>query len=278
MAPAAARALAILTEPRHWLSRSARNDYLILFINPLLQVTLLSTLALNFGAITGCIGAALAWLGVHGQTTGWLAALLGLALTIALFVVDDLARWTTHYLQHRIPVLWEFHKVHHSAEVLNFLTVQRHHPLDPLFTMATIGIGTAAVNGLFIGLFGDHLTVATLAGANIFRVAANALGGVLRHSPFWLGFGGPVERWLVSPAMHHIHHSNDPRHYDTNFGTALAIWDRMAGTLLPSAGEHVRDFGIGEETRQFQSLGAIYLGPLQAVARRFGLPRRRPVC
>ena len=260
------KVLTTLFEPRQWLSRSARNDYLILFINPLLQVTILSWLVVNFGAVASWIVTSLTWFGVHGQSTGLVAACLGLVLTAALFVVDDLARWLTHYLQHRIPVLWEFHKVHHSAEVLNFLTVQRHHPLDPLLTTAVIGLSTAAVNGLFIGLFGDHLTIATVAGANVFRAAANALGGVLRHSPFWLSFGSPVERWLVSPAMHHMHHSSDPRHFDNNFGTALSVWDRLAGTLRLADGAPVTDFGIGAETRQFQTLPAIYLGPLRRVA------------
>lgn len=259
--PFAAKLLA----PATWTSRSARNDYLILLINPVLQVTLLSFLALNYAIIGQWIAAALTWAGVHGQATGGGALLAGLALTAALFVADDFARWSTHYLQHRVPLLWEFHKVHHSAEVLNFLTVQRHHPLDPLFTTAVIGIVTALVNGVFIGLFGDHLTIATVAGANIFRVASNALGGLLRHSPFWLSFGGATERWLVSPAMHHIHHSSDPKHYDTNFGTALSVWDRWAGTIYFADGAPVTDFGVGEETLHFHSLTAIYLGPLQRV-------------
>ena len=252
-----------LLDRNTWTSRSAVNDYLILFINPVLQVTLLSGLALNYAVIGQAIAAALTWAGVHGQTTDNYAILAGLALTIVLFIADDFARWLTHYLQHRVPLLWEFHKVHHSAEVLNFFTVQRHHPLDPLFTTAVIGIVTALVNGLFIGVFGNHLTIATVAGANIFRIASNALGGLLRHSPFWLSFGAPTERWLVSPAMHHIHHSSDPKHYDTNFGTALSIWDRWAGTIYFAGAEPVTDFGVGEETERFQTLRAIYLRPLQ---------------
>ena len=254
-----------LFAPAQWLSRSARNDYLILFINPILLATIFSGLALNYAAVGQWLVAALTWAGVHGQATNGTALLFGLALTAALFVADDLARWLTHYLQHRVPMLWEFHKVHHSAEVLNFLTVQRHHPFDPLFTTAVIGIVTAAVNGVFIAMAGDHLTITTVAGANVLRVASNMLGGMLRHSPFWLSFGGSIERWLVSPAMHHIHHSSDPKHFDSNFGTALSVWDRLAGTISYADGAPVTDFGIGEETGHFQSLSAIYVSPVRRV-------------
>ena len=75
--------------------------------------------------------------------------------------------------------------------------------------------------------------------------------------------GTAVERWLVSPAMHHIHHSSDPQHYDSNFGTALAVWDRLAGTLCFAGTVPVTAFGLGAETPQFHSLANIYFGPLK---------------
>ena len=252
----------LMLDAATWTSVSARNDIWILLLNPLLQATILAAFVVDFRGLGSWVADMLRGLGVHGEAHDAAAVAWGLALTAALFLVDDLARWLTHYLQHRIPALWEFHKVHHSAEVLGFLTVQRHHPVDPLLTTAAIGIGVAVVNGVFIALAGDHLTLWTLAGANVFRVVANALGGVLRHSPFWVGFGPVVERWIVSPAMHHIHHSGDPRHYDSNFGTSLSVWDRMAGTLLLSRGERVERFGIGEETAEFRTLRAIYLRPI----------------
>lgn len=257
-----------LLDRETWLGVSARNDYMIAVINPVLQVTLLSFLAVNWRPVAEAVTSALTAVGVRGEAHDAAATAAGLALTIALFVADDFMRWITHYWQHRIPWLWEFHKVHHSAEVLNFVTLHRHHPIDSLLTTLATGLSAAVVTGAFIALFGDHLTVWTVAGANVLRVAANSLGGVLRHSPFWLSFGPLWERWLVSPAMHHIHHSEDPAHFDRNFGTALAIWDRLCGTHLAADGPAVTRFGLGEETRLFHSLGAIYLEPFRRLADR----------
>ena len=120
------------------------------------------------------------------------------------------------------------------------------------------------INGVFIGLFGAKVTVETIAGANIFLFVFNVCGGVLRHSPFWISFGPNVERWLISPAMHQIHHSEKLAHFDRNLGGSLAIWDRMFGTLyIPKAGE-VESFGIGAETTDFRSLRVIFFRPFAA--------------
>ena len=53
---------------------------------------------------------------------------VGLAATLTTAVLGDFAVFYFHLLQHRIPFLWELHKVHHSAEVLTPLTVYRLHP------------------------------------------------------------------------------------------------------------------------------------------------------
>ena len=121
--------------------------------------------------------------------------------------------------------------------------------------------------------FGDTLTPLTIAGANAFWVLANIFGGILRHSPFPISFGATIERWIVSPAMHQIHHSDHPEHYDANMGGTLAIWDRMAGTLIITEGQTVTSFGIGDETKDFRSLKEIYLRPFVNV---FGWLWKRP--
>jgi len=259
-----------LMDRETWIGTSARNDYLILFINPVIQIVLVSWAFANMGLVSGAIADGLRGLGVgrgaEAAASLWVAG----ALTLTLFVVDDFLRWFIHYLYHRVPVLWEFHKVHHSAEVLNFATANRLHPVEAISTALVITATVAAVNGVFIAFAGDKLTVATLAGANIVWVAFNVAGGALRHSPFWLSFGPRLERWFVSPAMHHIHHSDDPRHFDKNMGGSLAIWDRMAGTLhIPQRGE-IAGFGIGPETAEYRSVGRLYLRPFAKAAHLLG--------
>ena len=253
-----------------WLSKSALNDYIILVITPIMKLTVLAWATVNWKAVSGFVVSALKALGVAGTANDATAASLGIALTLSLFVVDDFLRWYVHYLFHRIPELWEFHKVHHSAEVLNFATSERFHPLELVVTGATLALGMGVVNGLFIGFFGDKLTITTIAGANVFLFLFNVCGGVLRHSPFWISFGPVVEKWVISPAMHQIHHSDRPEHFDRNLGGSLAIWDRMFGTLHIPKGREIERFGIGAETPDFRSMEVIMLRPFEAAARLFG--------
>lgn len=250
-----------------WTSRSAINDYIILVITPAMRLTILSWAAVNWVQVKNFVVSTLTALGVSGTVNDNTAIGLGVALTITLFIVDDFLRWYVHYTFHRIPELWEFHKVHHTAEVLNFATAERHHPMEVLITAAVLTTAYGVVNGIFIALFGPHVTVTTIAGANIFLFVFNLAGGALRHSPFWISFGPRVERWIISPAMHQIHHSDKVEHFDRNMGGSLAIWDRMFGTLHIPQGREIEGFGIGEETRDFRSMEVIMLRPFQACAR-----------
>jgi sterol desaturase/sphingolipid hydroxylase (fatty acid hydroxylase superfamily) len=247
-----------------WLSTSALNDYFIVVLTPVLRLTVLSWTTIHWQAVSNWVSSTLIGFGVTGAATDGTAIMLGFALTLTLFVVDDFLRWLVHYYFHVIPELWEFHKVHHTAEVLNFTTADRQHPVEVIATGAILSLAYGLINGLFIGLFGDNLTVTTVAGANIFLFVFNICGGVLRHSPFWISFGPTVEKWVISPAMHQIHHSDNPKHFDTNMGGSLAVWDRIFGTLyIPKEEEHIK-YGIGEETKDFRSLGVIYGRPFAA--------------
>ena len=257
-----------LLDKEMWLSPSARNDYVIVVLTPVLRLTVLSALMIHWEPVSAWVVSALHSAGVSGTATDGAAIALGIALTLTLFVVDDLLKWFAHYMFHAIPELWEFHKVHHSAEQLNFVTADRHHPFEVIATTALTTFAYGLVNGLFIGLFGDKLTVSTIMGANVFLFVFNICGGALRHSPFYISFGPAIEKWIISPAMHQIHHSDKVEHFDHNFGGSLAVWDRIAGSLhLAGDKSTIERFGIGEETREFRSLSVIYFRPFTAAAR-----------
>ena len=263
-----------------WLSPSAINDYIIMVLAPVLRISIFSFAIINAKAVTQFVVSTLHSAGVSGSVNDATATGLGIVLTLTLFLADDFFRFYLHYLFHRIPELWEFHKVHHSAEVLNFATSERHHPVELVATAAFMAVLYGSINGAFIAAFGGKLTVATIAGANIFLFVFNFFGGVLRHSPFWISFGPNVERWIISPAMHQIHHSEKIEHFDRNLGGSLSIWDRMFGTLhIPKAGE-IESFGIGGETADFRSLSVIYFRPFTAAAellsKRFKPARSNP--
>jgi len=251
-------------------SKSAINDYIIVVITPIMRLTILSWATINWSQVKDFVVSTLTALGVSGTVNDSTAIALGVVLTLTLFVVDDFLRWYVHFLFHRIPELWEFHKVHHSAEVLNFATAERHHPVEVLITVTVLTTAYGIINGIFIALFGEHVTVTSVAGANIFLFVFNLAGGALRHSPFWISFGPRAEKWVISPAMHQIHHSDKVEHYDRNMGGSLAVWDRMFGTLHIPRGREIEGFGIGEETRDFRSMEVIMLRPFQACAQLLG--------
>lgn len=255
-----------LLDKEVWLSASAINDYVIVVLTPVLRLTVLSALMIHWEPVSAWVVAALQSTGVSGTATDSTAVLLGIALTLTLFVVDDGLKFVAHYAFHAIPELWEFHKVHHSAEQLNFITADRHHPVEVVATAALTTVAYGLVNGVFIGLFGDKLTITTVLGANVFLFAFNIFGGALRHSPFWISFGPSVEKWVISPAMHQIHHSDKVEHFDRNFGGSLAIWDRLAGSLHLADKNDIERFGIGEETKDFRDLSVIYFRPFVAAA------------
>lgn len=245
-----------------WMSESAINDYLLLIARPVLMLTVLTWTIVHSQTIAGHVAAMLRAVGVNGTVNDGSALGLAMLLTLTLFLVDDFLRFYLHYLFHRIPWLWEFHKVHHSAEVLNFATAERIHPFEVIAANVTIAVVVGAVNGVFIALFGDTLTVQTVAGANIFLFVFNIFGGVLRHSPYWVSFGPVVERWVISPAMHQIHHSDDPKHFDKNMGGALSVWDRMFGTLYITTKEREAiTYGLGAETKEWRSFTALMFRP-----------------
>jgi sterol desaturase/sphingolipid hydroxylase (fatty acid hydroxylase superfamily) len=255
-----------------WLGRSAVNDYGLILVNALLMVLVFQYIKLDIAATTSAVRDALPPLA--GKSSAWAP----FAFAAALFVVDDFVRFFTHYCEHRVPALWELHKVHHSAEVLNFMTAERHHPLSLLVFQSLASLGVVAVNAGFILLVPGHISAAALLGGNAFWVATNLIGGVLRHSPVWISFGPRVERWLISPAQHQIHHSHAPEHFDRNFGGSLAVWDRMFGTLYLTTAERERiRYGLGEETQNYSSLGSLYLRPLSAIMRLFRKPSAHPV-
>lgn len=195
-----------------------------------------------------------------------------LSYTVVLFLVDDFMHYAVHWMLHRVPVLWAFHKVHHSAEVLTPLTAERFHPVELLIgaAMRTNGlvVVTLAFNHAYPGL-----PIWTIFGANALLFAFNLIAGPLRHSHVWFAFPPALSRWLVSPAMHQIHHSSEERHWDKNMGGSLAVWDRLAGTLYVPAEREQFALGVGPESARYRNLGHCYLAPFVEAANSAGMPR-----
>jgi sterol desaturase/sphingolipid hydroxylase (fatty acid hydroxylase superfamily) len=252
-----------------FLHPSARVDYLYFVVNRI-------AFPLLFGPLV--VGAAAASAG----TAGALAALLGpegpglaggpattLVFTLLTVLALDAGLFAAHWLQHRVPLLWEFHKVHHSAEVLTPITAYRMHPVDSLLSGWLSGLMTGVLHGVFVYLCVASPGIYLVLGLNAGLFAFYLTGYNLRHSHLWLAYPRPLSHILISPAQHQVHHSREPRHFDRNMGFIFAFWDWMAGTLYVPQGRESLQFGLGgEEHKDFNGVIALYLLPLRNVARR----------
>lgn len=256
----------LLLRKKYWWNRSTKIDYQVYFFNSVLKVLLFIPF-LDFGfRFSQWTVKGLLW--GHGDFGGTPATSLNLFLfTLMAFVWDDFLRFFHHYLMHRIPFLWEFHKTHHSARVLTPITLYRTHPLES--AMATIrnslSLGVAA--GAFIFLFESQMSLMTLFGVNLFGFVFNFLGSNLRHSHIPLSFG-IFENIFISPKMHQVHHSRDVRHFDKNFGVSFSFWDLMFQSRILSGG--VGSIRVGLDERHASTLFGHLVGPVTKLfSRRF---------
>ena len=252
---------------RLWTHPSARTDYKLFVANSI--VSPVTTLFAWASATLLGIRLAL-FLDAHVMASPQLAwsGPVTVAFSLALTAAIDLAQFLNHYLHHRVPFLWPFHAVHHSAEVLTPITAYRKHPFydvtKKFINAAVVGVFMAAV----IWAFGGQMRLWNILGTNAFYVAFLFFGVNLRHSHLWLDWGPVVDRVLISPAQHQIHHSVEPRHLNKNFGSIFAIWDWMAGTLYVPRGREEFRIGLGADAPQeHPTLRAAWLRPLLHFAR-----------
>ncbi|MEX0810828.1 MAG: sterol desaturase family protein [Chitinophagales bacterium] len=154
----------------------------------------------------------------------WLQLLL-------LFVIADFIQWNVHRMLHRIPWMWEFHKVHHSVKEMGFAAHLRFH------WMETIIYKTAQYIPLSMIGFG-------IADFFIVHIATVAIGH-MNHANIGWDYG-PLKYILNNPKMHIWHHSKElPKghRYGVNYGISLSLWDYLFKTAnIPGEG---RDITLG---------------------------------
>ncbi len=211
--------------------------------------------------------------GELGQATDRLTAPMLVLFTISMLLAYDISYYLYHNLQHRIPVLWELHKVHHSAEVMVGTTKDRVHPLDDIMNRVWDGLITGPVYGFWLFFAFDPLEL-TILGINVYVLRNIIMMDFVRHTHLKVSFGKLINGIILCPHYHQLHHSTNPKHFDKNFGLMLSIWDRMFGTLhIPEPAENF-SFGLGLESRDYQSTVGLYILPLRKIARLLGFGRR----
>lgn len=148
-----------------------------------------------------------------------LLGLTGVFELVAAFLLLDLSFYYWHVANHRVPVLWRFHNVHHIDPDLDVTTAFRFH-------FGEVGL-SAAFRATQVLLIGPSLTTFL-----IYEVAFQ-LGTLFHHSNLRMPLA--LERALnlvfVTPRMHGIHHSDIREENRTNFGVVFPWWDRLHRTL-----------------------------------------------
>ena len=184
-------------------------------------------------------------------------------ITLVLFLAYELAYWLHHYFMHRVPLLWEFHKVHHTASVLTPLTIFRVHPVDTVLHSNVTAIVMAAANAVASYLFGKTTYQYAVTDTNVMLVLFIHAYVHLQHTHLWISFRGILGCIFLSPAHHQVHHSNNPVHFNKNMGSCLAIWDWLFGTLyIPRKEPEQLSFGVEQDEPHTHTITGGLLTPL----------------
>jgi sterol desaturase/sphingolipid hydroxylase (fatty acid hydroxylase superfamily) len=149
-------------------------------------------------------------------------------------LVLDFAIWLQHVASHKIPVLWRFHRMHHADIDFDLTTGVRFHPVEIGLSMLYKVVWVLALG-------------APVGAVIAFEVILNA-AAMFNHANVRLplGFDRVLRLIIVTPDMHRVHHSIDPREHDTNYGFSLSIWDRGFATYTPqpAAGHEAMTIGL----------------------------------
>ncbi|MBW0005767.1 MAG: sterol desaturase family protein [Hyphomicrobiales bacterium] len=248
--------------------RSALADYRFFLVNKLLFAVAFGALVAVSSSSVEVVSFALRALGPSPEFPVPRAVAI-FVTTILWALAMDFGLWFAHWLLHKVPILWEFHKVHHSAEVLTPLTAGRVHPLDDALNIVCSAICGGVVLAFCRFFFGPHAQIFGVLQLNILVAIFYLFGFHLRHSHIWLPYKGIWGKLFVSPAHHQLHHSVAERHWDKNLGFVFAIWDCLFGTLYAVDRRETIQVGMnGTEEAEYHSVRAMYLLPFVKAWRR----------
>ncbi len=167
---------------------------------------------------------------------------------LALVLLDGWM-YVWHRANHLVPLLWRFHRMHHSDTQMDVTTATRFHL------------------GEHLGAFVLRLGLIPLIGLEIWHIVAYDLLVVgmtqFHHADISLG---RFDHWLrlviVTPDMHKIHHSRWQPETDSNYSTVLSIWDRIARSFRMRSDPKTVEFGLGQfDGPKWQTVGGMLTTP-----------------
>lgn len=162
------------------------------------------------------------------------------------FLVFDLALYLLHFAMHKVRLLWCIHAPHHSAEYMSTVVNRTNFYLNEVYLsfFRTLFCMLMGVNPVIL------LIVVAVEGMWVHFVHISE--DVLKR-----GRLGLLDRILISPSLHRVHHARNPLYIDTNYANLFSLWDWVFGTLQPEDDEEKIEYGI---TRKINSFTDFYFG------------------
>ncbi|MEY4703139.1 MAG: hypothetical protein RIR96_1036 [Bacteroidota bacterium] len=146
-----------------------------------------------------------------------------------LFILEDLAFYVEHRVDHYCRLFWAVHATHHSSEEFNLTTGFRSSVLQPVYRF---------IYFIPIALLGfDPLDI-------LFMYSLTQTYGILVHTQYIKKMPAWFEAVFVSPAHHRVHHASNIIYLDKNMGMCLIIWDKMFGTFQDELEEEPVKYGL----------------------------------
>ncbi|SDS82582.1 sterol desaturase family protein [Pseudomonas trivialis] len=265
--PLTLRALINAAFPReqydHASSRVDRWNGIILLM---LGFPLVGVIAINGIAIADNAGAYLnAEFGAQEPviTTSWL--MVSVQFLVYFLSVDFVGYWV-HRWCHTHALLWHLHKPHHTAETLTPWTLFRQHPIEFFGLNIIPAIFGGAFTGVVLYATGSQIHPGMVAAVTTTAYIAFFVIDVFSHVHMPISYGW-LNRIILAPVMHNLHHSMEPHHWDKNNAVILTLWDWMFGTLyLPKQGETWR-WGCNDEeygaNNPHKTLKGFYIDPFK---------------
>jgi sterol desaturase/sphingolipid hydroxylase (fatty acid hydroxylase superfamily) len=160
-----------------------------------------------------------------------IAASPGWAQIVAALAIATVGGYAGHRAAHEVPLLWRFHRVHHSIREMDWLAANHLHPLDQIF------IRSAAVLPLYALGFG-RISLGAF-------VVLTTLQAIFIHANVRLTFG-PLRWAIATPQFHHWHHAREPGAHNSNYAGEFPAVDALFGTLYLPAGRWPAQYGIDD--------------------------------
>lgn len=162
------------------------------------------------------------------------------------FLAYELVWWLVHFAAHKVRFLWCIHGAHHTPTEMNMSVAVRGSLFDFVQYMHLV---------VWLPILGFHpfMVFSLEIIGRLYALITHLHRDFVPRTPVF-------DRFLVTPALHSVHHAKNPMYLDTNFANILALWDRLFGTHQPEVRGVEPVFGVTDESVDASSVLSTQFG------------------